>query len=702
MGPALGENPEKIAALWKELKTIRGNLAEVASLAQHLSDMNEVNMASLHFQQASGPLVTRLAALSEKYGQSKALPQITASLASSELVSVDKSSKKVSLSGWLRKQGEGKLSNSHRRYFLLDQTEPTQLRYYETDSLQKQKGYVPLDQMEAILVNDADKTMFGINTGDRVWMLQADTVHDARIWVKALSKWGERFQQMKSRKNQLAKELVEANNASSSSSGDVSPRPTDSSTPTPPIADSSLLVDESLIKLQQEAERREALRQQESARRWKEKQELRFQREAARLKEEANSRYLASSESHDLSVPSGPKTPSSTKTTPRETIANQSPVPTLQLEPTSEMSSTPTTPRESETSSDLRERLRAALRLKRERNLILADLLHQRSLFQALKAERAAEIKKIEDADPEMVQLREMRDESKLLASHLTVSITTYQQQIMEQDKLIGLIQGSVKQNEEKGQQLQAEIEKLKRELEALEPAYTNLSLELSAISVSRMVAHGSFKTSQEVEDKIDMLGEALKAHEDLAHLTRHTFASREASLQEMLQEHRQAVDLRQHEMDATRHRFQFFRSLLHTDAGYSITEEYDELQHDYFVAIVNSIKLNLIQEGHTLKLTSPSLLFAQAKAEGVVKRKEWPHWISNYIHSKCIESYPEKVTRAPLAANGALSNPHGADSPSDPRLEHIHARTTRKRVKNHHFGASFGGNFGGGGLGMF
>lgn len=713
MGPALGDNPEKIGLLWKELKQIRSNLAEVASLAQHLTDVNDVNMASLHFQQASAPLLTRLNALSEKYGQVNLNAQIPGSSSESERASDEKSTKKVSLSGWLKKRGEGKLSNSHRRYFLLDQAEPTQLRYFENDSLTKQKGYIPLDLMEALLVNDNDKTQFGINTGERIWELQADTEHDARIWVKALSKWGERFQQLKMRKNQTSSKPPPSQKLTSSQKGslevpatsprdrgDVSPRSTiqDSTSPAPTSLDTAAAIDESLIKLQQEAERREALRQQESTRRWKEKQELRFQRQAQQLKEEANMRYLTSSESQDLGVSSGPSGPAVAS---KET-SNQSAPSTLSHEDHSESGSAPSTVHEGEPATDsnmLREKLRAALKIKRERNLIIADLLHQRSLLNSLKSEKLAEMKKIEDSDATVVQMRDMRDESKLLAKHLVSSIATYQQQILEQDKLIGLIQGSIKQNNEKATQLQSEIEKTRQNLEALEPPFTTLSLELSHIAVSRMVAHTTFKSSSEVEEKIDMLSEALKAHEDLAHLTQTTFQSREATLQKSIQEHTEQVAQLRQTMDATRHHFQFLRSLLHTDAGYSITEEIEELQHDYFVAIVNGIKLNLIQEGHTLKLTSPSLLFAQAKSDNI-PRRDWPNWISAYIHSKCIETYPEKLTRAVNSDHMGPQHPHEGQNAEYSLRARIHERTTRKRVKNHFYGASFG-NFGGGGLGM-
>lgn len=736
MGAALADNEEKITQLLKEFKIVRDNLSEVQSLAQHLVTDNDVHMASLHFQQAAAPLLARMTALTQNNSPKKA-PAATTSSAGpvdrpSGSSSSDKTAKKVSLSGWLRKRGKGALSNSHRRYFILDQSAPTQLRYYETDGLQKQKGYIPLDRMNAVLINDADTTMFGIDTGDRVWSLQADTEHDARIWVKALSKWGESFQRLQLRQHILNKEAAEANAAAAAA--EVSPRQQDSSSSSSTTLDPTAAIDESLLKMQQEAEKRELLRQQDSSRRWKEKQELRFQREAARLKEEAASRYLTSSESQDLSFNA---TPTKSPRMPGETAGSSrdgsgtspgtpgsTPAASLQHDhhhhhhhhhsngDGSSDSSTPPSikvdsdaprsmnhPQSQQDAAALKEKLKDVLKQKRERTTTLTDLLHQRQLFLSLKAEKLAEINKIEDADATIVELRAERDEAKLLAKHLADSITTYQQQLLDQDKLIGLIQGSVKQNEEKAAQLQGELEQTRTELENLEPPFATVSLSLSAIAVQRMLVQSEMKNKMQVEEKIDMLSEAFRAHEDLTVLTRSAFDEREKKLQEQIQAHQLEMEELSRALDTTRHTFQYLRTLLNTDAGYSIVEEFEELKHDYFVTIVNGIKLNLIQEGYALKLTSPSSLYTVAKNEGVTQ-SEWPNWISNYIHSKCIESYPPDKRLFRHNVDGEQQR-YAVDS--DPHLQQ-HARfTSRTRSKRRQlqFSGGLAGNIGGGGLGM-
>lgn len=727
LGEALADNPDKLSQLLKEFKLVRDNLSEVQSLAQHLVTDNDVHMASLHFQQASAPLLARMAALTQNSSPMKASLASTSSAASGDRPTAssatDKTSKKVSLSGWLRKRGKGTLSNSHRRYFTLDQSAPTQLRYFETDSLQKQKGYIPLDKMEAVLINDADTTMFGIDTGDRVWSLQADTEHDARIWVKALSKWGESFQRLQLRQHILSKEAAEA--SASAAANDISPRAQESSSAAANALEPTAAIDESLHKMQLEAEKREMMRQQDSSRRWKEKQELRFQREAARLKEEAASRYLSSSESQDLAAPTSPtsgnglnaaggaSTPSKSPRlggsfSGREGTPHSTPVPSIQHHHHSsssgdEDSSTPTPSIKFDNDSAhydtaaLKEKLKEALKLKRERNITLTDLLHQRQLFLSLKAEKLAEITKLEDSDAAVVELRAERDEAKQLSKQLTNSITTYQQQLLEQDKLIGLIQGSVRQNEEKASQLQAELEQTRAELENLEPPFATVSLSLSAIAVQRMLVQAEMKNKAQVEDKLEMLSEAYRAHEDLSHLTRHAFDERERKLQAQIQDHQMDMDDLSRALDTTRHKFQYLRTLLNTDAGYSIVEELEDLKHDYFVTIVNGIKLNLIQEGHTLKITSPTSLYTLAKNEGV-PQSDWPNWISTYIHSKCIESYPPDKR---LLRHGDDSEQQRFAVASDPHLNHPNNARTRSRRRQHMFGASFGGNIGGGGLMM-
>ena len=730
LGAALGDNPDKHAQLLKEFKLVLDNLSEVQSLEKHLLTDNDVHMASLHFQQASAPLIARMSALTQNASPKKAPVTSSSSTAPTDRLTAssgpDKSSKKVSLSGWLRKRGKGSLSNSHRRYFILDQSAPTQLRYYETDSLHKQKGYIPLDRMEAVLMNESDTTLFGINTGDRVWSLQADTEHDARIWVKALSKWGESFQRLQLRQHILSKEAAEANAAAASN--DISPRHHHSSSSGADNAssnassgngkDTDAPIDESLLKMQQEAEKRELARQQDSSRRWKEKQELRFQREAARLKEEAQTRYLTSSESLDLGTPSPAATPTksprltgSISSSSGSQTPSSTPIPSLQHSDTEDSDSSTPIPsikldaehhqhhHHHHDSAQLREKLKEALKTKRERNITLTDLLHQRQLFLSLKAEKLAEITKLEDSDATVVQLRAERDEARLLSKQLSNSITTYQQQLLEQDKLIGLIQGSVKQNEDKASLLQSELEQTRADLENLEPPFATVSLSLSAVAVQRMLVQSEMKNKQQVEDKLDMLSEAYRAHEDLATLTRHAFDERERKLQAQIQAHQAEMDELSRALDTTRHKFQYLRTLLNTDAGYSISEELEDLRHDYFVTIVNGIKLNLIQEGHTLKITSPSSLYTLAKNEGV-SQYEWPNWISNHIHSKCIESYPPDK-RLLHADDGEQQRFAVA---SDPHLHHQasnHANRTRNRKRHMNFGASFGGNIGGGGLMM-
>lgn len=732
LGEALADNTDKLTQLLKEFKLVRDNLSEVQSLAQHLVTDNDVHMASLHFQQASAPLLARMAALTQNASPKKAPLASTYSVAPGDRPTAssttDKTSKKVSLSGWLRKRGKGTLSNSHRRYFILDQSAPTQLRYFETDSLQKQKGYIPLDRMEAVLINDADTTMFGIDTGDRVWSLQADTEHDARIWVKALSKWGESFQRLQLRQHILNKEAAEA---SASAANDISPRPQESSSAAANALEPTAAIDESLHKMQLEAEKREMLRQQDSSRRWKEKQELRFQREAARLKEEAASRYLSSSESQDLASPTssgsgnggnsgnntgGTSTPSKSPRlggsfSGREGTPHSTPTPSIQYHHHHDHSGSsgddgsPTPTPSIKFDNDavhhdtaaLKEKLKEALKLKRERNITLTDLLHQRQLFLSLKAEKHAEIAKLEDSDASIVELRAERDEAKQLSKQLVNSITTYQQQLLEQDKLIGLIQGSVRQNEEKATHLQADLEQARAELENLEPPFATVSFSLSAIAVQRMLAQIETKDKMQVEHKLEMLSEAHQAHGDLALQARHAFDERERKLQAQIQDHQVEMDDLSRALDTTRHKFQYLRTLLNTDAGYSILEELEDLKHDYFVTIVNGIKLNLIQEGHTLKITSPTSLYTQAKSEGVAQ-SDWPNWISTYIHSKCIESYPPDKRLLRADDDGEQQRFAVA---SDPHLNDRNASRSRSRRRQIQFGASFGGNIGGGGLMM-
>jgi hypothetical protein len=759
LGPGLAENADKQAALLADFKLLRAMTAEVTSLAQHMQLDKDIHMASLHFQQASVPLLTRFQALTEMIGPMRSLPTSSASTTSNqrrEQGGSEKASKRVSLSGWLKKKGEGALSNSHRRYFMLDQSAPTQLRYYETDTLQKQKGYIPLDQMEAVLINDGDTTMFGIKTKERVWMLQADSEHDARIWIKCLSKWGERFQLQQHKNAARDRELAEglAGSATGQTDRQVpdSPRSTANDSNTLLNDGSSGGVDEELLKIQQEAERRELLRQQESSRRWKEKQELRFQREAARLKDEAQARWLQSSESHDttssappsgqssnpgqgsggshtgppsndgndpsvpqISFPSDGSTPPSSTSLSQSSSSNTLNVPGSPHRGTSGDSSAPSSARltgskpasgridrgetTQEDKAKLKERLKAALKLKRDRTVIIADLLRQKQLFVSLQQEKLAEIKKLEDADASVVQLREMRDESVALAKHLSASIQTYKQQILEQDKLVGLIQSTVKQNTDKAAQIQTEIDAAEEELASLEPSFTTLSLTLSNLAVSRMIAHAGMKSPMEVEDKIEVLAEQMKAQEDLARLTRNDLESREREHKSKVADRKIESEQLQQSLDTTRHTFQFLRSLLNTDAGYSFQEELEDLRHDYFVSIVNGIKLNLIQEGHTLKLTSPSLLYAQAKSEGV-RQQDWPHWISSFLHTRCIESSPGPIQRQQQHGNHSMEE-EGHAAQDEGEAIHQAPRRQRKKRRNMTFGASLGANFGGGGLMM-
>ena len=713
MGPALADNPEKKAILLAEFQLVRDRLTEVTSLASHLMSNNDVSMASLHFQQASAPLLSRFAALSDKIGPIPSVQVVSSPRGPSDRpsvpVPVDKTSKKVSLSGWLRKKGKSALSNAHRRYFLLDQSAPTQLRYYETDTLAKQKGFIPLDHMEAVLVNDIDKTMFGINTGTRVWELQADTEHDARIWVKALSKWGEQFHILQSRLKIAPSEAKESRNV------DHSPRKLDSASTSSSVQDTAPNVDEELVKIQQEAEKRELMRQQESARRWKEKQELRFHREAARLKEEATSRYLTSSESQDLSSQSKSPRSSTSSQTAKEGATSpaqlSSPVSssTHSDSGSPDSSSTSATTQDSSTATtdpaELKEKLKAALKLKRERTLVLSDLLHQRQLFLSLKAEKVSEIKKVEDADATVTSMRETRDELKFAAEHLATSIATYQQQLLQQDKLIGLLQSSAKQNEVRANELHEQLSEARNELDELEPAFTTLNLSLSSLAVSRMIAHSGMKTRVEVEDKIEMMREAIKAHEELATLTRHAMEKKEDMLANSIVNHKQEMLDLQEQLDATRHEYQFLRTLLHTEAGYSIQEELEELKHDYFVTIVNGIKLNMIQEGYVMKVTSPTNLFQLARQENV-PQSEWPNWASSYIHSKCVESLPKKLQRAADDGDGDDGDEEGDNRGSivhdfmDPHL-HSRQQVSKSRRRQLNFGSSIGANFGGGGLMM-
>lgn len=708
LGSAFLEKGDRLASFLREFELVRDNMSEVQSLARHLIEDNAVHMASLHFQQEAAPLLTRMAAISQRISSGQQTSTPAAGDRLNAPAPTDKSTKKVSLSGWLRKKGKGAISNSHRRYFILDQSAPTQLRYYENDTLQKQKGYIPLDRMEAVLVNDSDATMFGVNTGDRLWSLQADTEHDARIWVKALSKWGESFQRLQLRQHILNREASEA------AAAETSPRPTaQPSEPSPATANASMASEpgssmEDLLKMQQEAEKREQIRQQESARRWKEKQELRFQREAARLKEEAATRYMTSSESQDLAS-HPPKQPliSVQRDVPSlNSSAASSPAASVKVDsPDSQPSSMRISTSEAEVhdSTALKEKLKAAMKLRRERTTALTDLLRQKQLFLTLKAEKMAEIAKIENADAEIVQLRSERDEAKLLATHLTTSITTYQQQLLEQDKLIGLMQGSVRQNEEKAAQLQQELDETRREFEILEPPFTTVSLSLASIAVQRMLVQSEMKTKAQVESKLEMLAEAYRAHDDLAALTKSAFREKEQSLQKHIQEHQMEMDELQEALDTTRHTFQYLRTLLNTDSGYSILEELDELKHDFFVTIVNGIKLNLIQEGHTLKLTSPTALFSAAKIEGV-SQAEWPNWISKYIHSRCIETYPpDKRGFAAATSDADANEAQRVAVTSDPHLQQRAAYSSRirGRKRNNNFGASLGGNFGGGGLMM-
>lgn len=513
----------------------------------------------------------------------------------------------IILSGWLKKKGERVFEAWKRRFF---NNNGTRLLAYKVDSAPETppKGAIDLKLVTDVYLDKNNNEKFNIVCPNRTYHLMAESENDARRWVQDLRDF--------LRLNE--KKVVEQ--APKSSEKDKKEIPT-----------ASLLTKSTLNRIEkdessEEHKRLEAQRKQRETdllEKQKEREEREKQRLAKAKEREEKRKLLAKEREREQELRQAEESQD-------DELSDHEPTPPGS--PLVLSMKTPKTPQHTSSVDSLKEKFRLKQSTLKEKSSKKAQLNQRVEEFKRQIDEKKQLLKVIRETDPEILELQHKIEEQKSMLNFIELSNRKYQEQKEFQVNLLSQIKDKYQEISRSIENVDASI--LEKEEEVFEKDSSLYELDTKLYEISHAKLKMNIQSTEDLEETVEFQLEALSSLKQQQEALEDEINTKNETYGVNLKAREQQIEQLIAQSDLLRRRLQQVRSKSHLDED--IAESIMNIEKDYFIMLVTSIKLNFMNEGHVIRQTSPTELYDIVKDQNI-SRDEWPKWVAEELNTRIV-----------------------------------------------------------------